>query len=331
MSPKEEIIALMRGFYALPVITTLEQQGLLAELRSTNKLNVADLDTAVHVPTLTSMLNYLSKINLLVRSGDTYTMTALGSKVFSRSGGFLIMHSYHEYMEKLSDLLSGKAETSPIVDRVENVIGSALIHKKKYFCFIPKLLEGEHFDSLIDIACGTGEFLHVIQKAYPDVAVAGIDLDPLAIKMSRENLPANTRLIASDGLNMDEWAPKVASITGDHPIFSMWFFLHEIFAIGVSKVAELFIKLRATYPNSYVLIGEIVDLPIDQLAIHHSNSISPEFLFFHELSGQCVASWDQYEQLLSQIPYRICKQILFDEVEGIPSSFIWYLKPSDGD
>jgi SAM-dependent methyltransferase len=308
------------------VITILEHHGFLKQLRDEQKINLQDIKSPIHLPTLTSLLNYLSKLNLLSQSGNTYQTTGLGNKVFARSGGFLIMHSYHQYMENISYLLKGEPNVSPKVDRVENIIGSALIHKKKYFECVTNLLKGQNFDSLIDIACGAGEFLQFMQASYPEISIAGLDLSEQAIQMSKKNLPTKTPLVVSNGLSIHQWLPQIQSAIGEFPIFSMWFFLHEIFAIGVVQVAQFFIQLKSAYPNSRVLVGEIVKLPIQDFFPHHSESINPEFLLFHELSGQCVPSWGQYQDLLKKIPYRISKQLLYDEVEGIPSSFIWSLE-----
>jgi len=82
-----------------------------------------------------------------------------------------------------------------------------------------------------------------------------------------------------------------------------------------------------------VIIGEIVRQEDAALAASHRESIMPEYLFFHDLSGQGVLSWKEYHEIRLQIPYRLVAERLFDEIAGEdgrkePSSFIWGLVPS---
>ena len=57
----------------------------------------------------------------------------------------------------------------------------------------------------------------------------------------------------------------------------------------------------------------------------------PEFLFFHEISGQGVLSWQEYREILEEVPYDLSAEKVFDILkhngEDIPSGFVWYLTP----
>jgi len=60
----------------------------------------------------------------------------------------------------------------------------------------------------------------------------------------------------------------------------------------------------------------------------------PEYLFFHDLSGQGILSWEEYERISRKIPYEIFAERTFDELTSedgkrIPSVFIWLLKPQN--
>jgi SAM-dependent methyltransferase len=326
LNPKQEIISLMRGFYALPVLSSLEKHGVLSELRETGKYMLSAKNAGIHGPTLVSMLQYLCRLNLLEKSEESYLATELGQKVIKRSGSFLIMHSYHEYIENLDQLLEFGGDAGQKVDRTENVIGSGLIHHKKYFSRVSDILDLKSVDKVIDIACGSGEFLAYLKSINPQLKIAGVDLNIEAINESRKTLGANVELVLSDGLNFDKWKENIHIDKDESIVVSMWFFLHEVFSVSVEKIADFFVKIKKEYPKAQFLIGEIVQLSTKDLAKSHSESITPEFLFFHELSHQCVPSWSEYQKLLSLIPFQLVQEIRFDEINGIPSSFIWLLK-----
>ena len=79
-------------------------------------------------------------------------------------------------------------------------------------------------------------------------------------------------------------------------------------------------------------MGEITAIPPSLLAACHETSIMPEMLFFHELSGQRVLSWDTWNEILHEIYYQLAGERPFDSVpvvkdRGTPSSFVWHLKP----
>ena len=89
-------------------------------------------------------------------------------------------------------------------------------------------------------------------------------------------------------------------------------------------------------PRAHVLVGEIVNVPAEVLAAEHDESIMPEFLLFHALSGQGVLTWEQHQQVLNLIPYELAGETRFDECRGpdgnaIPSSFLWHLRPRRDD
>jgi len=58
----------------------------------------------------------------------------------------------------------------------------------------------------------------------------------------------------------------------------------------------------------------------------------PEFLLFHELSGQGVLSWQQHREVLHGIPYTVAAEWHYDTIPDeaggtVPSSVLWHLKP----
>ena len=96
------------------------------------------------------------------------------------------------------------------------------------------------------------------------------------------------------------------------------------------NIIRFFKDIKKYIPNAIILIGEITKIENHVLALNKDVSIMPEFLFFHELSGQGVLKFSDYDLILKKIPYRLSKCIKFDLMrhnkKTIPSAFIWLLK-----
>ena len=59
----------------------------------------------------------------------------------------------------------------------------------------------------------------------------------------------------------------------------------------------------------------------------------PEYMFFHQLSGQGIFNYDELNLILKQIPYRCKKRIEVDTIryknKENPSGIIWLLEPKN--
>ncbi|WP_210356735.1 MULTISPECIES: 50S ribosomal protein L11 methyltransferase [Sphingomonas] len=64
-------------------------------------------------------------------------------------------------------------------------------------------LAGRSYDRIIDLGTGTGLLAFAARHLWPDAAVTGTDIDPIAIDVTRENMALNrveaVRLIVADG------------------------------------------------------------------------------------------------------------------------------------
>ena len=109
----------------------------------------------------------------------------------------------------------------------------------------------------------------------------------------------------------------------------MWFMLHEISNHKVSNVKKFLKSLHKNFPNSNLLIGEIIKHDQKTLNEIYKKSLMPEYLFFHKVSGQGILSWKDYKSLLVDCPYSLEYEWKFDDDNSfkIPSAFVWVLKP----
>ena len=110
----------------------------------------------------------------------------------------------------------------------------------------------------------------------------------------------------------------------------MWFMLHEISNRKVKNLRTFLNKIYQNFPQSSLLIGEIVKHENKILKEIHPKSLMPEYLFFRKLSGQGILSWSNYKSLLVDCPYSLeYEWKLMMKTQKIPSAFVWILKPKN--
>ena len=108
--------------------------------------------------------------------------------------------------------------------------------------------------------------------------------------------------------------------------------MHEISKKDKKRIINFFNQIYKKCPYAEILVGEIVKIEPNLLSANKDISIMPEFLFFHEISGQGVLSINELDYIKRRIPYRLAKSFNFDYVKNgkkkTPSALIWFLKPN---
>ncbi len=130
-NPRQELISLLRGLFACPVISFLGRRGFVDALTNSGlSLDADDRRTGEFV----SLLRYLVALGLLDEAAPLrFTATELGHKVFKRFGAFCLIDSYDEYFHDLDWVLPQSNLPRPSVNRERNVIGSGQLSSHEYF------------------------------------------------------------------------------------------------------------------------------------------------------------------------------------------------------
>lgn len=337
-TPREEMIGILRGSFAVPVLTTLDQLGVLSRLLEQPSA-VSDFPEVANPRALEAMLEYLEQLGLVSRQADSrYAPTNLGKKLLKRVGGAHILGSYRAYFEQLPALLAApKKPASMVVDRAQNLLGCASLHPFKYFANALDMLEGhEPLTDCIDVGSGDGAWLSAVATRWPEVRVTGVDLSPDAFGPGwaalKERLGAGrTHSVLADGRDVAHWSRELPRANGRR-LISCWFLIHEICRGKVEDAAQFLTELHRHDPQAEVLIGEIVAVKNEVLTQGRHQSIMPEFLLFHALSGQTPLSSEQWQAVRDAIPYRIATEKQFDPLPSRPgeveaSAFIWHFVP----
>jgi SAM-dependent methyltransferase len=334
---RARLIAMLRGYYAAPVIATLGELGIAQQMLA-GPFSVAGFASHAEEHTLAVLFRYLQGIGLLQATSDNrYELTLEGRTVFARNGAFSLLASYTEYFQNLPALLSGKP-AHPAVDRARNVRGSGDLHSIKFFPSAFACFPSSAPTAILDLGCGDGRFLERACIEWPHVIPFGLDLSEKAVTATTRRLeqfsaPRPAAMVAN-AADVALWSHSLPAEIRESPrlVISMWFVGHE-FSHGLPQtMVDFFTELHRRFPQAQVLLGEINNIAPADLVVDRDLSIMPEFLLFHELSGQGVLAWSDWRDILRNIPYHLEQECLFDEVRSgsggaTPASFLWLLQP----
>lgn len=342
LNPLEEILSLLRGYFSCPIISTLGKEGVLDTMLQKREGFVnEDISNVSNRGFFEAVLTYLLNLGLLGnKEKGRYFVTEIGEKVFKRYGSYCLLHSYGSFLSELDAILfDPDYKTLPKCDRLINIIGSGQANGKKYFPVALKILEQYQIQTVLDIGCGDGVFLDKVLEKFPMIKVFGVDVSDISVAVTERNLKqkypnANIKTFFSNGKDIEKWATLLhadASAGTEKQVITMWYLIHEISKSDKKVVIEFLTRLNHYFPKISLIIGEIVNVPSDLLAQNRFSSVIPEYLFFHQISGQGVLPWDDYQAILKNIPYNLEDEKLFNVIsdgdQEVPSSFIWHLSP----
>jgi len=286
--PKHEIVAVARGYYALPILMALAKKGVVGDLLG-DGVSVAELGG--NDRNLNIVMTYLRNLGWVSLEGETYRATELGSKVLRRCGAFGILYSYRPYIRNLDELLFD-AESVVHVHRDENVVGSGEAHVRKYFSRVKDIIENTQAKYILDVGCGDGTFMNYCRSVNPKLGFIGVDYSERALAVTRDKVSKDTILFQGNVSEPEITLQKVQQhgIDPADVLVSVWFIFHEVLGFADVNLTQMLQGYRKLTPKNGLIIGEIFDIPHEVLAHHHPETAVPEFNLFHDLSGQKLFS-----------------------------------------
>lgn len=334
----EELVTLIRGFFATPVIASLGKLGFFEKALSETSFNEWNFENVPNKMNLRFSFDYLSRLGFLQETPDRqYRLTELGKQIFQRLSSFLAPHSYGDYMRLFHEHLMDP-KVRPVVDRLENIMGSGRTHERYFPVAVSHIRRKLSSGWIADIGCGDGKFLGFVLKDIPSICAIGVDLSDVSVQETRKNIeqlfPGRTiEAFGCDAADIPAWSKKIQAISGHASlVISMWFLLHEISRRDPQNVVRFLTEVHNFFPHTPLIVGDLVRQSAELLSRHRNKLVMPEYLLFHDISGQGVLSWREYQKILKSIPYELMMQRTFDEIgesnkSKEPATFVWCLSP----
>ena len=122
INPRKELISLLRGFFSLPILISLNRAGIIKDILKKD-LNIKRYKGIKNKNFLKSILLYLQNLNLIKeKKNNQFYATALGKKILKRIGSFHLLNSYGPFINNIEKLLKLNSTNSISCNRKENVI-----------------------------------------------------------------------------------------------------------------------------------------------------------------------------------------------------------------
>jgi SAM-dependent methyltransferase len=285
-----------RGFALMHALIALEKCGLVNVLLTDEGLDPSsheELDTRV----LSTICEYMHDVGVLTRSSSGVYTAHRKDEFASMVEAMYASYAYHEPIQDMHRLLTKEHRYGQEVVRNDkyDAIASAALTSLFSYRFSHSVLKRHGARGLLDVGCGTGEYLLFLSRNNFAGALYGIDISEEAIAegTARGVESAGVTLLAGDVFDLKSVAQSVGS--GQIDVISFMFVLHEF---ETSEIRDILIDIRHTYPAARILLTELIRQAADGRR-HRRNTALPELTFVHGLSRQILRTPAEWEELLS--------------------------------
>lgn len=209
---RETAQRLLTGHTALLAYWALRHAGVLDEMRRSPE----GLDPGAHArrtsmapDVLAALVKYLAHAGLVAVAGNRATLTPAGRALYEHEDGVLeLLRAYQPVLGALEHLLARlKTYGNGVSRKADALIASqAARYDEEVFPAIQRALGKSKATHLLDLNCGSGEFLMHLAQATPGIAGVGICGDGIAVRKANEAITARKiekRFIAVTGRALD--------------------------------------------------------------------------------------------------------------------------------
>jgi SAM-dependent methyltransferase len=296
-----------RGYYATRALMALTNVGLIEAFQRQGAVNIADFAQrkSLDLQVLTSLCNYLYGLGILSRRGDSYALNSRRpAAIEAIVGPFLSIIAYQDVFHDLEGLLSkDKAYGVDINRRLTEVsVGSGAVGKLLIFPMAADLLVRHGFTKILDLACGDGTFLIDLCERQPAISGYGLDISAGAVEegrqiIQRKGLQDRIELFVEDIFHTESIAGRLRDVKAITCIYA----LHEFLSDDQQQMLTLLKGLRSSFPNAALVVGEVIYHTPEEL--HKRPGWALEVQLFHDLSGQRLATREQWMDLFRRAGY----------------------------
>lgn len=329
--------SIRRGYAMSFLLSSFHDTGvfeLLKELKPKSSKEISE-KLSLNKLILESGLNFLANADnsIIKDKNGNYQMTELGKKrIFSDQAMAMALGAVGAYHVLLTNFTSTmKNELVYGKDFIRDgrlVAKSSVLTGKANYSWIAQKISDLKVDTVIDLGCGSGDIIIDFCKRQNSFRGIGLDIDPEAIQVAKENVKKNQlddriELITGDMLDPSTYSHKIAS-KGEKVAFNAIMALHEFLIHGEIAVVNVLKKMKKEFPGSYFILGEFnrcTDEEFGKIPLYERMHMLFYQEIIHGLTDQDLASLDTWKKMFkeadvelveykSDFPFRLVEYVL---------------------
>ncbi|HUJ74128.1 MAG TPA: class I SAM-dependent methyltransferase, partial [bacterium] len=256
---------------------------------------------------LETVLEYLFENDLLRQHGPgRYTVKDPRAFEATLDAVYACM-AYRDPGHAISQLMSGRIRYGRDVVRSDkyDAVASATLTSKFSYGFARGLILRSGARSVLDIGCGTGQFLGYLAENGFSGRLYGMDQAEEAIQVGKaeQQAHANVQLFSGDALRLRESARGHGVDVVE--LVSFMFVMHEFDDTLVRGVVA---GVADAFPSARLLLTELLNRTSDELRRSRETTVFPELKLVHRLSNQVLRDRDEWVTLLASCGYRLLEE-----------------------
>lgn len=303
-----------RNYMTSQCICALLNLGFFDKMakRGRINLNLYAKERGVDTEILRSVCDYLYSLKILKKNNDDYMLDSKGRNIVTFSlGTFNFIYAYAPLFENLESLLKQEKLYNIHVLRRQKFVAKASADTEKWLPFpiVKNIIEKYRFKKILDLGCGSGEFLIYLCKD-SSLTCYGIDISKEAIMYGKQLLNEkgmDGRIILSvcDIFEVEE----IARNWGNADVITCMFVLHEFLYRGNEKVIELLTKLKRYFEGKHLIICELCKKSAELL--RRKPTAIAEHHLFHALSNQRIITASEWKNIFRRADYKLIEEKSF--------------------
>jgi ubiquinone/menaquinone biosynthesis C-methylase UbiE len=285
-----------RGFALMHALLALEKCGLNARLLTNDGLDVSACDT-LDTHTLRTICEYLYEIGVLKqpRRGKYRASNKASFELLLQT--MYACYAYHEPARDMYELLTKRYQYGKDVVRNDryDALASAGLTSLFSYGFSRDLLEHAGATSLMDLGCGTGEYLVFLENRRFAGKLYGVDFsaDAIGEGRSRGFESERVKLVVGDLFDLAAVVDKTGGAAID--VLSYMFVLHEF---SDTQILQALSAVRKCYSGARILLTELIGKSSDEVR-RESTTAFPELKLVHQLSRQILRNPTEWKRLFA--------------------------------
>ena len=287
-----------RNFTLMNALIALEKCGVNKYLLSGTGLDISsqqDLDSL----TLAAVCEYLHEINVLTKLSPGVYRAKNPTQFGALLKAMYACYAYHEPVQAMDKLLTKEYEYGQQVVRNDqyDAIASATLTSIFSYGLAQSVLKKVEVRALLDLGCGTGEFLFFLSRCNSSAKLYGADNSEKAIAQGRKAgfESEKVKLFVEDIFDLENTVSQIDTHSID--IVSFMFVLHEFEDKQIQTILK---TIQDLCPQSKILLTELINKSSEEIQ-KARRSVFPELKFLHQFSKQMLRTPAEWKKLFSEV------------------------------